>query len=104
MCLWGGYTAREQPLCTACYPSNLIDFQQKFVWELMLILAELTHFWREKYAQLLWTNQHSLPSEIYRKELSQCIQIRMCIWKSLAHLPNPFVKSNVTSGTWHTAH
>lgn len=67
MCLRGGYTAREQPLCTACYPSNLIDFQQKFVWELMLIFAELTHFWRENYAQLLWTSQYSLPSEIYRR-------------------------------------
>lgn len=67
MCLRGGYTAREQPLCTACYPSNLIDFQQKCVWELMLIFAELTHFRREKYAQLLWASQYSMASEICRK-------------------------------------
>lgn len=77
MCLQGGYTAREKLLRTACYPSNLIDFQQKCMWELMLIFAVLTHFFREKCTQMLWTSQCSLGSEI-DTERTWTVYVRIC--------------------------
>lgn len=38
------------------------------------------------------------------KEFSQYVHIWIRTWNILAHLPNPFVKSNVASATWDDAH